>query len=299
MNLRTLKNALSEYSSSLDAEVRAQIEIYGPILLKTAEIANSIGDDEVSVREPSPQELSEAKKGGRHVLALGIMQINHSAFLNRAREIAGEFMNSEFYSEEFKEKMKTVDFSAFITEDGISSAQSAPMMFIEKISADLADSDPLLLSYFVFPVLKMTLRAFLDKAAQEVSRRIEASDDPVVDHERSMTCPFCGGIPNFAAVIPTASNGSSKRLYCSVCGGFWKFERIRCAACGDEAVSDLKYVHEDGDEKHRLHVCAQCSTAFPTLFSTGDATTFNPDVEAIVLSGLYSAYEAEQMKTEN
>lgn len=299
MNLRTLRQALSEYSGSQDQEVAAQIKAYGPILLKTAEAANSIGEDEVRITTPSKEQLEEARKGGRTIMDLGLVEVDASAFAKRAREIAEEFAASDFYSGEFKEKMRSVDFSKLVTEEDAAVFSKAPMQFIERISSRLSGMDELLLSYFIFPVIKLTMRIFLDKAAIEASRMLDASDDPVVDHERSLNCPFCGGVPGFAAVVPTPANGSSKRLYCSVCGGWWKFERIRCAVCGDEAVSDLKYVHEETDDKHRLHVCSQCSSAFPTLFSAGDELTFNPDVESIVLSGLYSAYEASHGKEES
>ena len=88
-------------------------------------------------------------------------------------------------------------------------------------------------------------------------------------------------------------NGNVKKLYCTCCGASWKFERIRCAVCGDEAVSDLSYVHDEKDESHRLHVCKSCGAAMPTVFA-GEELNFNADVEGIVMSGLENFYEEEK-----
>ena len=68
------------------------------------------------------------------------------------------------------------------------------------------------------------------------------------------------------------------------------FERIRCAVCGDQAVSDLSYIHDETDETRRLHVCAGCHAAFPTIFA-GEELNFCADVEQIVMTGLELFYQ--------
>ena len=75
----------------------------------------------------------------------------------------------------------------------------------------------------------------------------------------------------------TPLNGHVKQLWCTCCGAHWVFERIRCAVCGDQAVSDLSYIHDETDETRRLHVCAGCHAAFPTIFA-GEELNFCADV---------------------
>ena len=98
----------------------------------------------------------------------------------------------------------------------------------------------------------------------------------------------CLRIAGFAA---TPKNGNVKHLHCGTCGAHWKFERIRCAACGTSAVSDLSYVHDEADPARRLHVCKACGAATPTFFASGDAESFSPEVERLRLTGLEAAYE--------
>ena len=93
-----------------------------------------------------------------------------------------------------------------------------------------------------------------------------------------------------ASVTDTPLNGHVKQLWCTCCGAHWVFERIRCAVCGDQAVSDLSYIHDETDETRRLHVCAGCHAAFPTIFA-GEELNFCADVEQIVMTGLELFYQ--------
>ena len=119
-----------------------------------------------------------------------------------------------------------------------------------------------------------------------------------VHFERPTHCPVCGSPAAIASVSGTANHGNVKTLYCTTCGAHWPFERIRCAACGDEAVSDLTYVHDDKDDTRRLHVCRHCRAAFPTIF-VADAEQFDPDIDGIAVSRLAEWYEAHRGDPEN
>ena len=77
--------------------------------------------------------------------------------------------------------------------------------------------------------------------------------------------------------------------YCACCGADWQFERIRCAVCGDEATSELQYVHLEGDDKHRLHVCSACDSTVATVFGA-ESEDFDPDFESWRCAELMVAY---------
>lgn len=142
--------------------------------------------------------------------------------------------------------------------------------------------------YFV-PVTAFAMRVFLDDAATEASRAFDRMVPDTVHFKRSITCPVCGTRASMAAVGATQNRGNVKRLYCACCGADWQFERIRCAVCGDEATSELQYVHLEGDDKHRLHVCSACESSVATVFGA-ESEDFDPDFESWRCAELMVAY---------
>ena len=50
------------------------------------------------------------------------------------------------------------------------------------------------------------------------------------------------------------------------------------------------HIHDETDETRRLHVCAGCHAAFPTIFA-GEELNFCADVEQIVMTGLELFYQ--------
>lgn len=142
--------------------------------------------------------------------------------------------------------------------------------------------------YFV-PVTAFAMRVFLDDAATEASRAFDRMVPDTVHFKRSITCPVCGTRASMAAVGATQNRGNVKRLYCACCGADWQFERIRCAVCGDEATSELQYVHLEGDDKHRLHVCSACDSTVATVFGA-ESEDFDPEFESWRCAELMFAY---------
>lgn len=61
-------------------------------------------------------------------------------------------------------------------------------------------------------------------------------------------CPFCGGAPDFAAF----DKGDARRLLCSRCDNEWRFSRVGCPFCGDDANSYFE------DAGYCLYVCEKC-----------------------------------------
>lgn len=182
--------------------------------------------------------------------------------------------------------------SNFTTPELVKIAESAPCDYFDHVAKAAQPDD--LLDFYILPVLGYSLRTFLDGFAEQASRAITKYDDVTV-RDRPLRCPVCGGTPDFAAVYATARNGNVKHLYCGVCGANWKFERIRCAACGSSVVSDLSYVHEEKDPSRRLHVCKACGEAVPTFFAPGGEESFSPEIERILVTGLEAAYAEERV----
>lgn len=284
MQKRTLEAALQNASVD-DPVVADRLAYFGPALLKVCEVARRLPTAEL----PEQARIEEALiRPDRTLLADGPVAIDPAEFEEVVREFAVVLHDAAHAEGSLSDAMKAVDWTRFTTPDLVEVARTRPSDYFDRVE-EAAEGDDLL-SYYILPVLGFALRAHLDRFAAQASAAIDRTDD-VTDHDRPLVCPVCGGLPDFASVHATPKNGNVKHLHCGTCGAHWKFERIRCAACGTSAVSDLSYVHDETDPARRLHVCKACGAATPTFFASGDAESFSPEVERLRLTGLEAAYE--------
>lgn len=284
MQKRTLEAALQNASVD-DPVVADRLAYFGPALLKVCEVACRLPTAEL----PEQARIEEALiRPDRTLLADGPVAIDPAEFEEVVREFAVVLHDAAHAEGSLSDAMKAVDWTRFTTPDLVEVARTRPSDYFDRVE-EAAEGDDLL-SYYILPVLGFALRAHLDRFAAQASAAIDRTDD-VTDHDRPLVCPVCGGLPDFASVHATPKNGNVKHLHCGTCGAHWKFERIRCAACGTSAVSDLSYVHDEADPARRLHVCKACGAATPTFFASGDAESFSPEVERLRLTGLEAAYE--------
>lgn len=284
MQKRTLEAALQNASVD-DPVVADRLAYFGPALLKVCEVARRLPTAEL----PEQARIEEALiRPDRTLLADGPVAIDPAEFEEVVREFAVVLHDAAHAEGSLSDAMKAVDWTRFTTPDLVEVARTRPSDYFDRVE-EAAEGDDLL-SYYILPVLGFALRAHLDRFAAQASAAIDRTDD-VTDHDRPLVCPVCGGLPDFASVHATPKNGNVKHLHCGTCGAHWKFERIRCVACGTSAVSDLSYVHDEADPARRLHVCKACGAATPTFFASGDAESFSPEVERLRLTGLEAAYE--------
>lgn len=284
MQKRTLEAALQNASVD-DPVVADRLAYFGPALLKVCEVGRRLPTAEL----PEQARIEEALiRPDRTLLADGPVAIDPAEFEEVVREFAVVLHDAAHAEGSLSDAMKAVDWTRFTTPDLVEVARTRPSDYFDRVE-EAAEGDDLL-SYYILPVLGFALRAHLDRFAAQASAAIDRTDD-VTDHDRPLVCPVCGGLPDFASVHATPKNGNVKHLHCGTCGAHWKFERIRCAACGTSAVSDLSYVHDEADPARRLHVCKACGAATPTFFASGDAESFSPEVERLRLTGLEAAYE--------
>ena len=284
MQKRTLEAAL-QIASVDDPVVADRLAYFGPALLKVCEVARRLPTAEL----PEQARIEEALiRPDRTLLADGPVAIDPAEFEEVVREFAVVLHDAAHAEGSLSDAMKAVDWTRFTTPDLVEVARTRPSDYFDRVE-EAAEGDDLL-SYYILPVLGFALRAHLDRFAAQASAAIDRTDD-VTDHDRPLVCPVCGGLPDFASVHATPMNGNVKHLHCGTCGAHWKFERIRCAACGTSAVSDLSYVHDEADPARRLHVCKACGATTPTFFASGDAESFSPEVERLRLTGLEAAYE--------
>ena len=81
MTPKSIERALARYRAYKDEDVRNRLTLFGPLMLKAAELANTMGEDDVKVlREPSDAEILEAGRGGETLLSRGLVAINPESF---------------------------------------------------------------------------------------------------------------------------------------------------------------------------------------------------------------------------
>lgn len=241
---------------------------------------------EVTVPEVewTPEEMQDALHGKKPLFASRFIHVPREEFLRvfaAIRAVADESIPSG------DPCLNIPEPEAFFTQDTLDALAKYPDALwdrIEEAGMDLTFAE----LYFV-PVTAFAMRVFLDDAATEASRAFDRMVPDTVHFKRSITCPVCGTRASMAAVGATQNRGNVKRLYCACCGADWQFERIRCAVCGDEATSELQYVHLEGDDKHRLHVCSACDSTVATVFGA-ESEDFDPDFESWRCAELMVAY---------
>lgn len=232
----------------------------------------------------TPEEMQDALHGKKPLFASRFIQIPREEFLRvfaAIRAVADASIPSG------DPCLNIPEPEAFFTQDTLNALAKYPDALwdrIEEVGMDLTLAE----LYFV-PVTAFAMRVFLDDAATEASRAFDCMVPDTVHFKRSITCPVCGTRASMAAVGATQNRGNVKRLYCACCGADWQFERIRCAVCGDEATSELQYVHLEGDDKHRLHVCSACESSVATVFGA-ESEDFDPDFESWRCAELMVAY---------
>lgn len=285
LNIKSIDRSIQAYSQTDDELFKESLEIFGSLIKKAAEIAATLKTEEIVW---SKEELMAALTGKATLLSTGKVKIDPKAFEDALKAVASCFIESAHLSDDLRQLCESVQWSDYAVPALVEVASTDPLKYVDAIQTLSQDED--LLDVFILPVVGSSLRAFLDAYATAASRELDAVMPDTTHIERPVSCPVCGCGASIAAVVETQHSGNVKRLYCTCCGADWKFERIRCAVCGDEAVSDLEYVHEDGDEKHRLHVCKSCGQTMPTVFA-GEGLGFSPDIESIAMSHLQAYYE--------
>lgn len=238
----------------------------------------------VSGVEWTPEEMQDALHGKKPLFASRFIQIPREEFLRvfaAIRAVADASVPSG------DPCLNIPEPEAFFTQDTLNALTKYPDALWDRIEE--AGMDLTLAELYFVPVTAFAMRVFLDDAATEASRAFDRMVPDTVHFKRSITCPVCGTRASMAAVGATQNRGNVKRLYCACCGADWQFERIRCAVCGDEATSELQYVHLEGDDKHRLHVCSACESSVATVFGA-ESEDFDPDFESWRCAELMVAY---------
>jgi FdhE protein len=70
-------------------------------------------------------------------------------------------------------------------------------------------------------------------------------------------CPTCGSDASLALLVET-EDGRERMLACACCRTLWKFKRVGCPHCGNDAQDRLTSLQIEGEDDVRVDLCDAC-----------------------------------------
>jgi FdhE protein len=90
------------------------------------------------------------------------------------------------------------------------------------------------------------------------------------------TCPTCGAPPAMSRLVADDAF-RHRHLACGCCGTRWRYKRIGCPFCGNEAPERLDVLEVTGEDGFRLDACRECKGYTKTWAGEGDGALFLAD----------------------
>ena len=96
-------------------------------------------------------------------------------------------------------------------------------------------------------------------------------------------CPVCGTFPSIAMIKEKIAD---RWLHCSQCGYEWKFSRVLCPYCEDQAYEEMPFFFVENKDKECAYACEKCKRYLITLNRISDLIVRDLDISAISLTHL-------------
>ena len=93
-------------------------------------------------------------------------------------------------------------------------------------------------------------------------------------------CPICGDFPSIALIEET---GGKRFLHCSSCGHDWRFTRVVCPYCENQAQQGMTYFYIEGRPQESAFICEKCQKYLVTLNRASHILDRDLDVTAMSL----------------
>ena len=286
----SVRVALKRAAQLNHPEITHQTEEAAQLLLA---LADTVAELNIEPAQWTADDVLKATVSGKPLLARLTPAVTAAQFAQAAQKLTDVYCHTVKPAKTIEDAVRAVDWTKLTTDEALVKGLASPAEFVETI----VEKTDVRIEPITLLITALSVRALLESSAARASDLLNQKQKDTVHFDRPVACPVCGTPAVIASVSGTATHGNVKNLYCTTCGAHWLFERIRCAACGDEAVSDLTYVHDEKDESRRLHVCKHCKAAFPTVFVT-DAEQFDPDIDGIAIADLVEWYEEHREEEE-
>ena len=124
-------------------------------------------------------------------------------------------------------------------------------------------------------LLITTMRIILEKRSQHIEWK--------GGHWEKGYCPVCGTFPSIAMIKEKIAE---RWLHCSQCGYEWKFSRVICPYCEDEAYKEMPFFFVENKDKECAYACDKCKRYLITLNRMSDLIFRDLDISAISLTHL-------------
>jgi FdhE protein len=123
-------------------------------------------------------------------------------------------------------------------------------------------------------LMNLTARVILETRAKEIKAALGE-----FDWEKGY-CPICGEFPSIALI---EEEGGKRFLHCSSCGQNWRFTRVVCPYCENEAQQGMDYFYVENKTQESAFVCEKCKKYLITLYRAGKIFERDMDISAISL----------------
>ena len=123
-------------------------------------------------------------------------------------------------------------------------------------------------------LLSLVARVLLERRAKEITEALGE-----FAWEKGY-CPICGEFPSIALI---EEEGGKRFLHCSSCGQDWRFTRVVCPYCENEAQQGMDYFYIENKTQESAFVCDKCKKYLVTLYRAGNLHARDLDISAISL----------------
>ncbi len=305
MDLQQINAVIEAYRPTASADDMARLEFFQGIWQIQQSHAEKAGAAIDPATLPSAAELLDWFWAGKPFLQQVPAAVDAKRLAACARELASYLVEKGSFSQDACEGLKAARWNDVVERAPLDLAGSDPEGYVEAVANDLMDDmaeldDERAMERvrLMCMVLSLALRSQLEPvSASELMSISRAVQQGLTEHVKPLVCPVCGATATLAHVGPThSSKVNSRTLYCGQCGATWDFERVRCACCGTQHQGHLEYLSVEGDEEHRVHVCAECGGYMRTHFTVPESrTAFVPEVEDVMMIRLNALAEAGKL----
>ena len=123
-------------------------------------------------------------------------------------------------------------------------------------------------------LLNLTARVVLENRAKEITEYLGD-----VEWDKGY-CPICGEFPTIALI---EEDGGKRFLHCNSCGHQWRFTRVLCPYCENDAKEGMDYYYIENKTQESAFICQKCKKYLVTLYRTGSLFTRDMDISAMSL----------------
>lgn len=121
-------------------------------------------------------------------------------------------------------------------------------------------------------LMSLVSRVVLERRAKEIAEALGT-----FDWEKGY-CPICGSFPSIALI---EEEGGKRFLHCSSCGNDWRFTRVICPYCENDAKQGMDYFYVENKTQESAFVCDKCKKYLITLYRAGNLFARDMDITAI------------------